>query len=242
MLGARGIEFNRERSGQRHRLRLSGRAKPGALRLEFDGERLFSCASALGSDDTSARPPGNGPVPLEIDCDMAGGSSGGGWVNGRGALIGLTSYGYQGDFHHLYGPYHGSIAEELYTSSSGPPLRLRGHAGDQPRRLRRSQDFAGGAGADVFKLVGGDDRVAARRRQRRACGGGGNDRLAGEAGGDHLRGGGGRDLIFGGPGPRRLRRRRRPRPSPRVREEGADSLIGGARRRPSECEVTPSQA
>ena len=130
---------------------------------------------------------------------MAGGSSGGGWINGRGALIGLTSYGYQGDFHHVYGPYHGSIAEELFTSSSGSPLIC---AGMQVTNLGGSgpQDYAGGAGADVFKLVGGDDRAVAAAGNDRACGGGGNDHLSGAAGGDRLRGGSGRDLIVGGPG------------------------------------------
>ncbi len=199
VLGARAIEFNRERTGRVTAFGYPAEPNAGALRLEFDGERLFSCTSALGSDDTIGPPPGSGPVPLAIDCDMAGGSSGGGWINGRGALIGLTSYGYQGDFHHVYGPYHGSIAEELFTSSSGPPLLC---AGTQVTNLGGSgpQDYAGGGGADVFKLVGGDDRVAAAEGNDRACGGGGNDRLSGAAGGDRLRGGSGRDLIVGGPG------------------------------------------
>lgn len=199
VLGARAIEFNRERAGNVTAFGYPAQPNPGALRLEFDGEGLFSCTSALGSDDTIGPPPGDGPVPLGIDCDMAGGSSGGGWVNGRGALIGLTSYGYQGDFNHLYGPYHGSTAEELFTSSSGPPLRC---AGMQVTNLGGSgaQDFGGGTGADVFKVVGGDDRIAGAEGNDLACAGGGNDRLSGGVGDDRLRGGGGNDLILGGPG------------------------------------------
>ncbi len=197
VLGARGIAFDRPRTGNVTALGYPAEPNPGALRLEFDGERLFSCASALGSD--TGPPPGNGPVPLAIDCDMAGGSSGGGWINGRGDLVGLVSYGYQGDFNHIYGPFHGAIAEELYTSASGPPLRC---AGRQVTNLggAGNDDFGGGVGAEAFKVVGGDDRVAGDDGNDFACGGGGNDRLAGAAGNDRLRGGGGNDLILGGPG------------------------------------------
>ena len=49
---------------------------------------------------------------------MSGGASGGGWVNAEGALNGLTSYGYAGDFSHLYGPYFGATIETLYKAAS----------------------------------------------------------------------------------------------------------------------------
>ena len=79
-------------------------ALPTLLHPEFDGERLYSCASPLTGGDN---PPGGGPDPLEIECDMTGGSSGGGWVIDGGRVSSVTSYGYAGDLFHLYGPYQG---------------------------------------------------------------------------------------------------------------------------------------
>lgn len=199
VLGARPIEFGRERTGNVDAFGYPVEPNPGALRFDFDGERLYSCASALGSDDVIGPPPGAGPVPLAIDCDMSGGSSGGGWVNGRGAVNGLTSYGYQSDFNHLYGPYFGTIAEDLFSESAGPPLRC---ASKQVTNLGSGgpQDFTGTVARDVFRVLGGDDRIGGAEGNDLACGGGGKDRLAGAAGNDKLRGGSGNDLILGGPG------------------------------------------
>lgn len=199
VLGARPIEFNRGRTGNVDAFGYPAEPNPGAFRFDFDGERLYSCASPLGSDDVVGPPPGDGPVPLAIDCDMSGGSSGGGWVNGRGAVNGLTSYGYQGDFNHLYGPYFGAIAEDLFGESAGPPLRC---ASRQVTNLGSGgpQDFTGTAARDVFRVLGGDDRIGGAEGNDLACGGGGKDRLAGGSGNDKLRGGSGNDLILGGPG------------------------------------------
>lgn len=199
LLGARAIDFNRQRTGQVNAFGYPAEPNPGALRLDFDGERLYSCTSALGSDDVIGPPPGSGPPTLAIDCDMSGGASGGGWVTGRGAVNGLTSYGYQGDFNHLYGPYFGSIAEDLYVESAGPPIRC---AGQQVTNLGGpgADDLTGSTAVDVFKVSGGDDRATGGQGNDVACGGGGKDRLAGAGGKDTLRGGGGDDLIVGGPG------------------------------------------
>jgi hypothetical protein len=79
----------------------------------FNGQRLYTCTSPLRYDDTSANPPTMG-----IDCDMTGGSSGGGWtVNGN--LESVNSYGYSTLPKVMFGPYQGSVSQTLYTQASG---------------------------------------------------------------------------------------------------------------------------
>jgi hypothetical protein len=171
-------------------------AEPTLFEPLFDGERLYSCDSAVTGSDN---PPGAGPDTVQIECDMSGGSSGGGWVDAAGAVTGLTSYGYAADLNHLYGPYFGSVAKDLYTQASGPRLLCAG-AAITDLGGGGSDDLAGGAGADGFRLAGGADRAAGADGDDSACGGGGDDRLAGDVGDDVLRGGPGRDVLIGGPG------------------------------------------
>ena len=194
VVGARGIAFDAPR--QEDYDALGYPAVPTLLHHEFDGERLYSCASALtGSDE----PGGGGPDPLEIDCDMTGGSSGGGWVIAGGRVASVVSYGYAGDLFHLYGPYQGSTAQELYEQASGPPLLC---AGAQVTNLGGpgADSFTGAGANDAFRLVGGADRAAGGAGDDHACGGSGSDRLAGADGDDVLRGGAGRDVLYGGRG------------------------------------------
>jgi V8-like Glu-specific endopeptidase len=194
VVGARGIAFDKSRNQQ---LTAFGYpAMPTLFEPLFDGERLYSCESAITGSDN---PPGSGPETMQIDCDMSGGSSGGGWVNADGDVDGLTSYGYAADFTHLFGPYFGSTAKDLYTKASGPPLLCAGTAvtnlGGSP-----ADSFSGSTAADVFSLKGGDDRAAGDAGDDSACGGGGNDSLLGADGADTLLGGSGADLLVGGPG------------------------------------------
>jgi hypothetical protein len=162
----------------------------------FSGGRLFRCVSprtAVG------RPPGSGPETLEISCDMTAGASGGGWVIGGRFVNSVTSYGYQFDPSHLYGPYFGSAARRLYRRASGPPLRCAGRAvtnlgGPGP------DSFAGGSGRDAFRLERAADQARGHGARDVACGGGGDDGLRGGGGGDRLRGQAGNDLLIGGPG------------------------------------------
>ena len=49
---------------------------------------------------------------------MTSGSSGGGWVVG-GAVHSVTSYSYDSDPAHLYGPYFGISAQDLYKAVRG---------------------------------------------------------------------------------------------------------------------------
>jgi hypothetical protein len=165
---------------------------PTLFRPEFDGERLWSCTSPRTADDN---PPGAGPAPMRIDCDMTGGSSGGAWT-AAGWIQSVTSYSYAGDFTHLYGPYLGAAAEELFTEAGGEELSC----GRKPVTNLGGpgrQSYTGTDGTDSFRLGAGHDR---------ANGGPGRDRLCGGDGPDTLVGGPGRDTCIGGGGDDRARR------------------------------------
>jgi hypothetical protein len=162
----------------------------------FDGGHLFRCTSPLSATD---RPPGSGPDTLEIGCGLTAGASGGGWVIGDESVNSVTSYGYQFDPRHLYGPYFGSTANTLYRRASGPPLRCVGRpvtnlGGPAP------DSFSGGSGPDAFSLERAADQARGHAGPDVACGGGGDDGLRGGAAGDRLRGQAGNDLLVGGPG------------------------------------------
>jgi hypothetical protein len=194
VIGARGIAFNRDREQTIEAFGYP--AQPTLLRPEFNGEHLYACESPLSGRD---QPPGEGPPTLQINCDMSGGSSGGGWVVGAGLVGSVTSYVASLDLFHLYGPYQGSIAEGLYRAAGGRALTCAGRAvtnlgGAGP------DAFSGASGGDSFRLAGDADSVLGRGGADRACGGSGADELNGEAGADRLHGGGGRDLLIGGPG------------------------------------------
>ena len=194
VIGARGIAFDAPRNEAYTAFGYP--ALPALLHPEFDGERLYTCDSELTGSDN---PPGSGPDPLEIEYDMTGGSSGGGWVIEGDRVASVTSYGYAGDLFHLYGPYQGAAAHELYDEAAGPPMlcagaavtNLGGAAGD---------NFTGGDGNDAFRLGGAADLAAGGLGDDHACGGGGGDRLVSGDGDDVLRGGPGRDVLLGGPG------------------------------------------
>ncbi len=153
-------------------------AEPALFQPLFDGERLYSCDSPITGTDT---PPGAGPDTLQIECDMSGGSSGGGWVTPSGALVGLISYGYATDLDHLYGPYFGGTARDLYEQESGPRL-LCADAAVTNLGGPESNVFRGDATANAFLLGGGDDRAAGAGGNDAACGGGGDDRLVWRSG------------------------------------------------------------
>ena len=118
----RGVRQRRavaDRRGRRpqHRLqhprgsRYAAHGYPAAA--PFNGQRLWVCNSPLVYDDTSANPPTMG-----IDCDMTGGSSGGGWIAG-GSVVSVNSYGYTTLPNVMFGPYQGSVAQSLYTQAAG---------------------------------------------------------------------------------------------------------------------------
>jgi V8-like Glu-specific endopeptidase len=215
VVGARRIAFGRPRPDSITAFGYP--AEPTLFEPLFDGERLYSCDSAITASDD---PPGNGPQTMQIECDMSGGSSGGGWVDADGNVVGLTSYGYAADFNHLYGPYFGSTARDLYNQASGSPVMCSSIAVTNLGRGGADR-FAGTRGTQSFRLGGGSDSALGSSGSDVACGGAGDDHLNGQAGDDKLLGGPGRDVLTGG--------------------AGRDVCIGGpGRDRESGCEVTRS--
>ena len=75
VVGARDIEFGRPDPSSVTAFGYP--AEPTLFQPLFDGERVYSCDSPITGSDN---PPGPGPDTLQIECDMSGGSSGGGWV------------------------------------------------------------------------------------------------------------------------------------------------------------------
>ena len=195
VVGARPIEFGLARAAGSSRRSAIRRSRPCSSRPST-ASACTRCDSAVTGSDS---PPGDGPDTLEIDCDMSGGSSGGGWVNADGALNGLTSYGYAGDFGHLYGPYFGAEAAGLYERGLGPRAALRRARGDQPRRRRGRRLHRRPRAPTPSASAARDDAAAGSGGDDRACGGGGGQARGGD-GADRLRGGGGGDLLVGGPG------------------------------------------
>ena len=106
VVGGRNIAFNTARNQN-----YAAHGYPAAP--PFNGQRLWVCNSPLVYDDTSANPP-----TLGIDCDMTGGSSGGGWIAG-GSVVSVNSYGYATLPNVMFGPYQGSVAQSLYTQAAG---------------------------------------------------------------------------------------------------------------------------
>ena len=70
------------------------------------GEELRDCsAHGLGQDRLTFR--FSGPPTMLASCDMAAGSSGGGWLFNGEFVSGVTSYSYQGRPTQLFSPYFG---------------------------------------------------------------------------------------------------------------------------------------
>jgi V8-like Glu-specific endopeptidase len=104
-VGGRGVAFN-----QAAQQRYLSHGYPAAS--PFNGQRQWICDSNLGHRDNSANPP-----TMAIGCDMTGGSSGGGWLVGNN-ILSVNSYGYSNEPNVMYGPYQGTVAQQLYTSAS----------------------------------------------------------------------------------------------------------------------------
>lgn len=82
----------------------------------FNGQRLWMCDSSLYMNDTNMS-----PATMGIQCNMTGGSSGGGWVAPSDGLVySVNSYGYQSLKNVMFGPFQGDVAQELYTTADAP--------------------------------------------------------------------------------------------------------------------------
>ncbi|HVU68101.1 MAG TPA: hypothetical protein VHD63_13260 [Ktedonobacteraceae bacterium] len=82
----------------------------------FNGQTQQKCESQVTRNDDQ----GGDVNALGIQCDMTGGSSGGGWfivLSGQLYLNGHTSYGYRDDPTILYSPYFGQIWENLFQAA-----------------------------------------------------------------------------------------------------------------------------
>ena len=106
VVGGRSVAFNYARSQN-----YASHGYPAGP--PFDGQRLWVCNSPLVYNDNAANPPTMG-----IDCDMTGGSSGGGWIVGS-SVYSVNSYGYSTLPNVMFGPYQGSVAQSLYTQAAG---------------------------------------------------------------------------------------------------------------------------
>jgi hypothetical protein len=191
VIGSRGIAFNQSRN---QTFKAFGYPAVSTLfRPDFDGQRLYTCTSPrIGDDD----PGGGGPETIQIDCDMTGGASGGGWVIDDQFVNSVTVYGYNFDFNSLYGPYLGTTAQNLYQDARGKKRECAGAevtnlGGDGP------DDFAGTTHADSFKLRKGGDTADGGNGRDRICGGKGKDKLIGGPGFDVCNGGKGHDTARG---------------------------------------------
>jgi hypothetical protein len=198
VVGARGIAFNQDRNQVFDAFGYPALdLNTPLLPPNFDGNKLWRCHSGRTANDSPSAV--TGPPTMEIECDMTGGSSGGGWVNEEGFVNSVTSYGYEFDANHLYGPYMGNVAEDLYRRAAGKPIRCAEAAATNVGDAA-ANNYSGTAESDAFVLRGGSDRAQAGVGKDRACGGADDDRLRGGGGADVLRGGAGGDILNGGPG------------------------------------------
>lgn len=109
-VGAQGIGFAASRTDFRH-----GFGYPAAR--PYDGSDLVHCAGTVFGDPYGAD-------TLGMVCDMTGGASGGPWLSGfstttgLGTLTSVNSYKYNADPTRMYGPYLGSVAQQVYTTAA----------------------------------------------------------------------------------------------------------------------------
>ena len=113
-IGTRPIVFGQNPTGER----LVSYGYPAAGK--FNGSQQYACASPFRRWDTATL-----LDPMQISCDMTGGSSGGGWFLDRNdnsagdagePLVSVNSYGYSTEKTTMYGPYmaSGGQAQALY--------------------------------------------------------------------------------------------------------------------------------
>ena len=104
VVGSYPIAFNLPRGGT-----FKAYGYPAAK--PFNGQTLWSCTGAVVQDTFG------GSQDQGLACNMTGGSSGGGWINGS-SLNSVTSFGYTGLKNMLFGPYFGSVIQAVYASAS----------------------------------------------------------------------------------------------------------------------------
>ena len=109
--GGRQPAFNYVRNAQRYNAFGYPAANP------FNGQRLWMCDSALYTTDG-----GTSPQTMGIQCNMTGGSSGGGWVAPVDSRVySVNSYTYGSLRNVMFGPYQGDTAQALYNTAQAAP-------------------------------------------------------------------------------------------------------------------------
>jgi hypothetical protein len=105
---------------------------PAAPSPRYDGRLMIGCRSQVTARDWAR----GSPFPIAAEpCDMAGGSSGGGWITDSGFLNSVVSYGYcdpeasQAFCGTTFGPYFTDQAKAIYTypavgGSASPGVRI----------------------------------------------------------------------------------------------------------------------
>jgi V8-like Glu-specific endopeptidase len=115
-IGTRPVAFGQDPTGKR----IVSYGYPAAGK--YNGSQQYACTSPFRRWDTVAL-----LDPMQISCDMTGGSSGGGWFMDANAnrvadagepLVSVNSYGYTGEKGTMYGPFMaaGGQAQGLYSA------------------------------------------------------------------------------------------------------------------------------
>ena len=125
MIDTRSIEFGQTPTIGTTRFISYGYPAAG----KFNGQRQYQCSSPFRRWDKIA-----GQDPMQMSCDMTGGSSGGAWILDRAGnkvddptdpLVSVNSYGYPGEKNTMYGPFmktgEDNQAQDLYGAMSGIP-------------------------------------------------------------------------------------------------------------------------
>lgn len=132
VVGSRGIAFSQPRNQRYEALGYPHTDPAGG---EFDGNKEYVCKSGMTRRDSPLS--GSGPRTTQIRCDMTAGSSGGGWIVAN-AVHSVTSYSYDADRIHLYGPYFATTAKNFYTAvRGGINKKSRKKISAKPTRTRR---------------------------------------------------------------------------------------------------------
>ncbi len=108
VVGSVGIAFNQARNQTYMEY-----GYPAAF--PYDGSRLYEHTSGLSYNDSSFT-----PATMGISSDFTGGSSGGPWLVGSPPqAMSINVYNYNTLPNVMFGPYFGSIAQNLYDSATG---------------------------------------------------------------------------------------------------------------------------
>lgn len=109
VVGASGLQFNAARG-------LTYKAFGYPAAPPFNGETLKSCSGTAKNDPYNPQYNSQG-----IPCNMTGGSSGGPWFIGSsssGYQNSVNSYGYGSNGTTMYGPYWGSVIQQVYAAAA----------------------------------------------------------------------------------------------------------------------------